>query len=84
MSIVRGDTLIDNTVSQINVVVSAPWSSRREQYYICLKYNIFHSGGLAVWDFEYLAVFPSGYLWASYRVYKIGYLLVRGIPLPAK
>ena len=29
-----------------------------------------------------LAVCPSGYLRASYHVYKIGCLLVRGIPLP--
>ena len=33
-------------------------------------------------DFEFYAVCPSGYLRASYHVYKIGCLLVRGISLP--
>ena len=40
-------------------------------------------GGLCKQDFECLAICPSGYLRASYHVYKIGCLLVRGISLPA-
>ena len=39
-------------------------------------------GGLAFRDFDCYAVCPLGYLCASYRVYKIGCLLVRGISLP--
>ena len=47
------------------------------------KYNIRLLGGLAFRGFECLAVCPLGYLRASYHVYKIGCLLVRGVSLPA-
>ena len=40
-------------------------------------------GVLAIRDFDCSAVYPSGYLRASYHVHKIGCLLVRDIPLPA-
>ena len=40
-------------------------------------------GVLAIRDFECSAVCPSGYLRASYHVYKIGCMLVRGISLLA-
>ena len=40
-------------------------------------------GVLTVRDFECSAVCPLGYLRASYHVYKIGCLLVRGISLHA-
>ena len=37
---------------------------------------------MCIRDFEYSAVCPLGYLRATYHVYKIGCLLVRGISLP--
>ena len=46
-------------------------------------YNIFESGVLCWQDFECLAVCPSGYLRASYHLYKIVCFLVRDISLPA-
>ena len=64
--------------------MSTPYNIQDEHSTVLsLQSNIFDLGVLCCWDFECSAVCPWGYLRASYHVYKIGCLLVRGISLTA-
>ena len=69
--VVRYNTCVGTLIFETNNVILSP------------KYNIFESGVLCSRNFECPAVCPSGYLRASYHVYKTGCLLVRGISLPS-